>query len=543
MKKGIAFLLCLCMLIGLLPISAFAAKLVDTPNAKMQFNADHVYYCITPEQFTKLGGWSNTSTNLVDSYRQAIMYDGGADTAMEPAEYDLVLPKTGLYNVFVHTRDFSDRPGTRTFSISIGDTEIGTGGNHGQEGWAWQKYENKLLNSGNQVLSFSDSNLWARFDLVLITDDLNFQPENTEEALLQLETDYLYDPSSVTVVKDDPTEGRPDTDIAVKLNGAWMEFDVPPILVNDRTLVPMRAIFEALGCTVSWDDETQTASGVRNGKKVSVTIDSNIATIAGSATTIDQPAILKDDRTLVPLRFISEAYDANVQWDEENQIVTILATIPKTAFYLTGESYATYGTWTMDSSAEGGASVLIGTQPQSSADGQTVTIDDADPSNNQPAAAYIDAPEEGDYRIWVRGRDFATNQQGDRYFNVSVNGVLTEKTYGQHGGEGFKWEDGGIVHLNKGENTIEVLDTSGFFARLAGIFLTEDLEYVPSDDHATLLQIATPVDALAEITASNFPLWAKQDYTPAETASIASDSPSSSPLTSILIAWNTLFAG
>ncbi len=118
-------------------------------------------------------------------------------------------------------------------------------------------------------------------------------------------------------------EARPDSEIAVKLDGKWMTFDVDPILLNDRTMVPMRAIFEALGATVSWDDPTQTATGEKDGKKVSVTIDSKIASIDGAEKEIDQPPVLKDDRTLVPLRFVSEAFGAEVGWDDATQTVTI----------------------------------------------------------------------------------------------------------------------------------------------------------------------------------------------------------------------------
>ena len=118
-------------------------------------------------------------------------------------------------------------------------------------------------------------------------------------------------------------EARPDSEIAVKLDGKWMTFDVDPILLNDRTMVPMRAIFEALGATVSWDDATQTATGEKDGKKVSVTIDSTIATVDGAEKTLDQSAVLKDGRTLVPLRFVSEAFGAEVGWDDPTQTVII----------------------------------------------------------------------------------------------------------------------------------------------------------------------------------------------------------------------------
>ncbi|MEE1050022.1 MAG: copper amine oxidase N-terminal domain-containing protein, partial [Clostridia bacterium] len=54
-------------------------------------------------------------------------------------------------------------------------------------------------------------------------------------------------------------------EIKVLLDGQELMFDVPPQLINDRTMVPMRKIFETLGATVSWNSDTETASGVRQG--------------------------------------------------------------------------------------------------------------------------------------------------------------------------------------------------------------------------------------------------------------------------------------
>ena len=111
--------------------------------------------------------------------------------------------------------------------------------------------------------------------------------------------------------------------ISVYVNGEKLEFDVEPVLLNDRTMVPMRKIFETLGATVSWNGDTETASGVRNGVRVSVSIDNPKAFIDGKATTLDQPPVLLDGRTLVPLRFIAEAYGAQVEWIEASQQIVI----------------------------------------------------------------------------------------------------------------------------------------------------------------------------------------------------------------------------
>ena len=91
--------------------------------------------------------------------------------------------------------------------------------------------------------------------------------------------------------------------VTVMYNGEKMTFDVQPVIVNDRTMVPMRAIFEALGCSVSWDDATEQAIGIKNGKKVVVAIGNTTAYNGGKFIEIDQPPLLIDDRTMVPLRF------------------------------------------------------------------------------------------------------------------------------------------------------------------------------------------------------------------------------------------------
>ncbi|MBQ7040112.1 MAG: copper amine oxidase N-terminal domain-containing protein, partial [Clostridia bacterium] len=109
--------------------------------------------------------------------------------------------------------------------------------------------------------------------------------------------------------------------ITVILNGEQLQFDVEPIIINGRTMVPMRAIFEALGCTVAWDGDTQQAIGIKNGNKVVVAIGNTAAYIGGEFTEIDQPPVLMNSRTLVPLRFVSEAYGCEVDWNGDTQTV------------------------------------------------------------------------------------------------------------------------------------------------------------------------------------------------------------------------------
>lgn len=120
-------------------------------------------------------------------------------------------------------------------------------------------------------------------------------------------------------------------DITVLLDGQAIEFDVAPIIENDRTLVPLRAVFEALGAQVDWDAEHRSVVSVKDNRFCTFQIGNDklwisTATAAGSDTvvnTLDVPAQIKDDRTLIPLRAVSEAYECKVDWDGATRTVTI----------------------------------------------------------------------------------------------------------------------------------------------------------------------------------------------------------------------------
>ncbi len=114
--------------------------------------------------------------------------------------------------------------------------------------------------------------------------------------------------------------------VLVYIDNDRLTFDKQPILENDRTLVPMRAIFEALEAEVTWDNDTNTATAVKDGTTISITIDSDVMYKNGKAIQLDAPARLIDDGyTFVPLRAVSEALDCDVQWNEEQQRIDILS--------------------------------------------------------------------------------------------------------------------------------------------------------------------------------------------------------------------------
>lgn len=112
-------------------------------------------------------------------------------------------------------------------------------------------------------------------------------------------------------------------EIKVYIDEKQVNFDVQPIIYEERTLVPLRAIFEALGAEVTWNQDTKTASAVRGDDTMSITIDSKQLLKNNKAVELDVPAMIVSERTLVPVRAISESFDCDVQWDGNSQSVNI----------------------------------------------------------------------------------------------------------------------------------------------------------------------------------------------------------------------------
>lgn len=109
------------------------------------------------------------------------------------------------------------------------------------------------------------------------------------------------------------------------VNDEQIELDVPAQLINNRTLVPLRAIFEALNAKVEWDGETDTVTAYRGTVSISLQIGSTSLFVNRVEKVIDVPAQLINNRTLVPVRAISEAFGCAVTWDGDTDTVIIKA--------------------------------------------------------------------------------------------------------------------------------------------------------------------------------------------------------------------------
>jgi uncharacterized protein YbbC (DUF1343 family) len=112
--------------------------------------------------------------------------------------------------------------------------------------------------------------------------------------------------------------------IKIVVNGVNIYFDSPPYIdEHDRTMVPLRAIAEALGAEVGWNNDTRVVT-IRKGERVSrFTIDSNIAFYGNEQVVMDTCPVIRNDRTMLPVRYAAESLGAKVDWEQSTQTVII----------------------------------------------------------------------------------------------------------------------------------------------------------------------------------------------------------------------------
>ena len=217
-----------------------------------------------------------------------------------------------------------------------------------------------------------------------------------------------------------------EDDIKVLVNGKSLTMDQPPVLVNDRTLVPVRAIFEALGAKVDWNNDTNTATGVLGSTTVEIQIENTVAKVNGKDVTLDVPAKLISDRTLVPVRFISESLGAKVDWDNDTQTVVI-----------TKEESKASRIWTFDdlSSFESGKDFDVGgaysaskvslstEQDHTTGSGKSLKLDKIESNAHRIKIANVFSLADIGKTFTISGWFYAEKEAGIRFGTYSAQGT------------------------------------------------------------------------------------------------------------------------
>ena len=111
--------------------------------------------------------------------------------------------------------------------------------------------------------------------------------------------------------------------IKILFNGEYLSLDQPPVVENGRTLVPVKFVGEALGATVNWAAAERKVIITKDASVIQLTIDSDKAIVDGKEIKLDAPARIIGGRTMVPARFVSEAFGAKVNWDGAKREVII----------------------------------------------------------------------------------------------------------------------------------------------------------------------------------------------------------------------------
>ena len=181
------------------------------------------------------------------------------------------------------------------------------------------EYNNRKIKISPRVINYSFEDMTANVDpnnFKINILDYGRNPKIIAKLGNKTSTIALYD-ESTRLIK------MKINDVNYSINCESKKMDAKPFIKNNRTLVPLRFVVEALGGEVNWDGENRLVRVNSNGKNIELKIDSPIIKIDGKDVKIDQAAIIKGDRTYVPIRFIAENLDMVVNYINESREIEI----------------------------------------------------------------------------------------------------------------------------------------------------------------------------------------------------------------------------
>lgn len=130
--------------------------------------------------------------------------------------------------------------------------------------------------------------------------------------------------TAVAILSLVPTVAFAHPRVSITYNGVPVDTDVDPIIKEDRTFVPLRFLSEAMGYKVEWENNTRTAIVEKDGE-IRLVIGNKTATVRGKNKDLDVAPFIEKERTMVPLRFVSENLGARVFWDQETYTVMLMS--------------------------------------------------------------------------------------------------------------------------------------------------------------------------------------------------------------------------
>ncbi|MDU5100316.1 MAG: stalk domain-containing protein [Peptoniphilus grossensis] len=181
------------------------------------------------------------------------------------------------------------------------------------------EYKGRKIKISPRVINYSFEDMTASVDPN--TFNINIQDYGRNPKIIA----KLGDKTSTLSLYDENTKliKMKINDVNYSINGEAKKMDAKPFIKNDRTLVPLRFIVEAIGGEVNWDNDNRLVTVNSKGKTIELPIDSKTIKIDGKDVNIDQAAIIKGDRTFVPIRFIAENLDMLVNYINDTREIEI----------------------------------------------------------------------------------------------------------------------------------------------------------------------------------------------------------------------------
>lgn len=181
------------------------------------------------------------------------------------------------------------------------------------------EYKGRKIKISPRVINYSFEDMTASVDPN--TFNINIQDYGRNPKIIA----KLGDKTSTLSLYDENTKliKMKINDVNYSINGEAKKMDAKPFIKNDRTLVPLRFIVEAIGGEVNWDNDNRLVTVNSKGKNIELPIDSKTIKIDGQDVSIDQAAIIKGDRTFVPIRFIAENLDMVVNYINDTREIEI----------------------------------------------------------------------------------------------------------------------------------------------------------------------------------------------------------------------------
>ncbi len=258
-----------------------------------------------------------------------------------------------------------------------------------------------------------------------------------------------------------------DNDIILYLDGNIVETNPKPLILNNRTMIPARAVFEEMGAKVTWDAAKRSVGVTYKDITIEMKIDSDVAQVNGMGVRLDSPAVIVNDRTMIPLRFIGEAIGSQVSWDDKTRSVYISSpedVPPAIIENVTFRKEKGYDFLTMTSSGKTALRTMTLKEPT------RMVFDIQNASLAVKNANYeggeVSKIRYGDHQNFVR--IVAENETLPRYIITEDSGLIKFKIYGEKGnfdyiglsGYRMDFKEGTSIKYVSGSGNAKVFESS-----------------------------------------------------------------------------------